>query len=113
MYYAIQITKLEMLAIKYKVKIIYSTIYHRELNAIEGLWCHQKAFVRERSDQSFAKMVRLILASRINFAKRKIALKLLRHFLCPIKAYSEGQSYTDVLQLFFQSILQNNNSITS
>ena len=55
-----------MLAIKYKVKIIYSPKYHRELNAIEGLWGHQKAFVRARSDQSFDKMMRLTSASHTN-----------------------------------------------
>ena len=67
-------TKLEMLAVKYNVKIIYGPKYHCELNAIEGLWCHQKAFVRSRTDQSFDKMIKLISESRINFVERKIAL---------------------------------------
>ncbi|CAF4180647.1 unnamed protein product [Rotaria sp. Silwood2] len=39
------VTKLEMLGTKYKVTIIYCPKYHCELNAIEGLWCNQKAFV--------------------------------------------------------------------
>ena len=106
-----------MLAIKYKVKIIYSPKYHRELNAIEGLWCHQKAFVCARSDQSFDKMVRLILGSHINFAERKTSLKLFRRFWRAIKAYSEGQTYADVLQLFFsqfcRTTIQSHRKITN
>jgi transposase len=54
------------------MKIIYCPKYHCELNAIEGLWCHQKAYVRSRSDQTFDKMIKLISESRINFAERKI-----------------------------------------
>ena len=63
-----------------------------------------KAFVRERSDQSFDKMERLILESRINFVERKIALKLFGRFCRAIKTYSEGQTYADVLQLFFSQV---------
>ncbi|CAF4503702.1 unnamed protein product, partial [Didymodactylos carnosus] len=73
-------TKLEMLGIKNKIKIIYCPKYHCELNAIEGLWCNQKGFVRSRTDQSFDKMIKLISESRINFVERKIALKLFRRF---------------------------------
>ncbi|CAF1405131.1 unnamed protein product [Adineta ricciae] len=32
-------TKLETLALKYKVNVIFCPRYHCELNAIEGLWC--------------------------------------------------------------------------
>ncbi|CAF5100162.1 unnamed protein product, partial [Rotaria sp. Silwood1] len=67
------LTKLEMLATKYNVKIIYCPKYHCELNAIEGLWCNQKAFVRSRTDQSFEKMLKLISDSRIHFVEREIA----------------------------------------
>ena len=90
-----------MLAIKYKVKIIYCPKYHYALNAIEGLWCHQKVFVHACSDQSFDKMMRLMPESCISLVERKIALKLFRRFWRPIKAYSEDQIYADVLQLFF------------
>ncbi|CAF4450698.1 unnamed protein product, partial [Didymodactylos carnosus] len=74
------ITKLEMLAIKYHIKIIYCPKCHRELNGIEGLWCNQKAFVRSRTDQSFEKMIKLIADSRTHFVERQIALKLFRRF---------------------------------
>ncbi|CAF1177053.1 unnamed protein product [Didymodactylos carnosus] len=84
------VTKLEMLAIKYTVKIICCPKYHCELNAIEGLWCNEKAFVRSRTDQSFEKMIKLISDSRTHFVGGKIALKLFRRFWRSIEAYSQA-----------------------
>ncbi|CAF1533427.1 unnamed protein product [Didymodactylos carnosus] len=98
------VTKLEMLAIKYTVKIICCPKYHCELNAIEGLWCNEKAFVRSRTDQSFEKMIKLISDSRTHFVGGKIALKLFRRFWRSIEAYSQGQTYTDVLKQFFSQL---------
>ncbi|CAF4731122.1 unnamed protein product, partial [Rotaria sp. Silwood2] len=98
------VTKLEMLARKYNTKIIFCPKYHCELNAIEGLWCNQKAFVRSRTDQSFDKMIKLIEDSRTHFVERNIALKLFRRFWRSIEAYSQGQTYADVLQLFFSQL---------
>ncbi|CAF4388214.1 unnamed protein product [Rotaria sp. Silwood2] len=40
--------------------IIYYSKYHCELNAIEGLWCNQKAYIRSYTDQTFEKMIKLI-----------------------------------------------------
>ncbi len=40
------VTKLEKLAKKHGVKIIWCPKYHCELNPIEGLWCYSKRFVR-------------------------------------------------------------------
>ena len=93
-----------MLANKYNVKIIYCPKYHCELNAIEGLWCNQKEFVRLCTDQSFEKMIKLITESRKHFAERNIALKLFRRFWRSIEAYSQGQTYADVLKLFFSQL---------
>ncbi|CAF2942530.1 unnamed protein product [Rotaria sp. Silwood2] len=98
------VTKLEMLPSKYDMKIIYCPKYHCELNATEGLWCNQKAFVRSRTDQSFDKMIRLIADSRTHLVERNIALKLFRRFWRSIEAYSQGQTYADVLQLFFSQL---------
>ncbi|CAF4571541.1 unnamed protein product, partial [Didymodactylos carnosus] len=98
------VTKLEMLAINYNVKIIYCPKCHCELSATEGLWCNQKAFVRSRTDQSFEKMIKLISDSRIHFAERKIVLKLFRRFWRSIEAYTQGQTYADVLKLFFSQL---------
>jgi hypothetical protein len=50
--------------------VSYCPKYHCELNAIEGLWCNQKAFVRSSTDQSFEKMIKLISDSRIHFVGR-------------------------------------------
>jgi hypothetical protein len=93
-----------MLAVKHNIKIIYCPKYHFELNAIEGLWCNQKVYVRSRSDQTFDKMIKLISESRINFAKRKISLKLFRRFCHAIEAHSQFQTYADVLKLFFSQL---------
>lgn len=93
-----------MLAGKYNVKIVYCPKYHCELNAIEGLWCNQKAFVRSRSDQTFEKMIKLIADSRTHFAERQIALKLFRRFWRSIEAYSRGETYADVLKLYFSQL---------
>ncbi|CAF1391422.1 unnamed protein product [Adineta ricciae] len=86
-------TKLETLALKYKVNVIFRPKYHSELNAIEGLWCSQKAFVRSRTDQTFEKMTKLISESRAYFVERSIALKLFRRSWHAVEAYSQGQSY--------------------
>ena len=88
------------------MKIIYCPKYHCELNAIEGLWRNQKAFVRSRTDQSFGKRIRLIANSRTHFIERNtcITLKLFRRFCRSIEAYSQGQTYADVLQLFFSQL---------
>jgi hypothetical protein len=53
-----------MLAIKYNVKIIQCHKYHCELNAIEGLWCNQKVFVRSRTDK-MAKIAYLSYSPKI------------------------------------------------
>ena len=84
--------------------IMYCPKYHCELNAIEGLWFNQKAFVRSHKDQSFEKMIRLIADSRKRFVERNIALKLFRRFWRSIEAYSQGQTYAEVLQLFFSQL---------
>ncbi|CAF4585544.1 unnamed protein product, partial [Rotaria sp. Silwood2] len=77
---------------------------HCELTTIEGLWCNQKAFVRSRTDQSIAKMIKLIADSRIHFVERKIALKLFRPFWRSIELYFQGQTYADVLKSFFSQL---------
>ena len=93
-----------MLAAKYQIKIIFCPKYHCELNAIEGLWCNQKTYVRSRSDQTFSKMIQLLLESRVHFVERRIALKLFRRFWRSLEAYGRGQTYADVLKLFFSQL---------
>lgn len=77
--------------------------FHCELNPIEGMWCHQKSFVRKYSDQTFNTMTRLIPQSRENFVEKRIYLKLFRRFWKAMSAYEQGQSYSEVLQLYFSN----------
>jgi hypothetical protein len=49
-------------------------------------------------------MIKLISESRINFVQREISLKLFRRFWRAIEAYSKGQTYADVLKLFFSQL---------
>ncbi|CAF2033495.1 unnamed protein product [Rotaria magnacalcarata] len=82
-------SKLEQLADKYNVRIKFCPKFHCELNAIEGLWCHEKQYIRQKSDQTYATMLKLMVESRINFSDRQIHLKLLRRFWRSLKAYKK------------------------
>ena len=95
------VSRLETLARKYQVKVIFVPKFHCELNAIEGLWCDMKQYVRKMSDQTFPTMLRLIPESRENFKKRQIQMKLFRRFWRSLDMYSQGKSYGEVLNLFF------------
>lgn len=97
-------SKLELLARKYQVKIIFCPKFHCELNAIEGLWCQMKQYVRARSDQTFPSLLRLLPESRKNFEQRKIPMKLLRCFWRSLDPYNQGSSYSAVLKFFFSQL---------
>ena len=77
--------------------------FHCELNAIEGVWCYEKEFVRKYSDQTFNEMLQLIPQAKANFIENNIFIKLFRRFWKTISAYEQGQSYAKVLQLFFSN----------
>ena len=77
--------------------------FHCELNAIEGVWCYEKEFVRKYSDQTFNKMLQLILQAKANFIENNIFIKLFRRFWKTMSAYEQGQSYAKVLQLLFSN----------
>ena len=94
------VSRLETLARNYQIKIIFVPKFHCEVNAIEGLWCDMKQYVRKMSDQTFSKMMRLILESRENFKKRQIQMKFSRRFWRSLDMYSQGKSYGEVLNLF-------------
>ena len=53
--------KLNKLAEKYGVKIIFCPKFHCESNPTEGLWCNQKQYVRKRTDQTFVRLHKLLL----------------------------------------------------
>ena len=86
------------------MKIIFCTKYHCELNAIEGLWCNQKAYIRSRTNQTFDRTIQLISESREHFVKKRIALKLFRRFWRSVEAYSRGLTDGDVLKFFFSEL---------
>ena len=98
------VSKLEILGRKYNVKVIFCPKFHCELNAIEGLWCHMKQYVRRKSDQTFPTMLRLIPESRENFKEREIQMKLFRRFWRSINAHSQGKTYGEVLSFFFSQL---------
>jgi len=83
------------------VKIHFVPKFHSELNPIEGLWCYQKYFVRKHTDQTYKAMLNLIAESRQAFTDKRVHLKLFRRFWRSLYAYLEGQTYEQVLKLFF------------
>ena len=97
-------TRLEKLGLKYHVKIIFGPKYHCGLNPIEGLWCAMKRYVRQRNDQTFSTMLALIPKSREDFQEKNLQLKLFRRFWRTLQAYNQGQSYSEVLKLFFSNL---------
>ena len=97
-------TRLEELAANYDVKIKFCPKFHCEMNAIEGVWCHQKQFIRKRTDQTYPTLLRLISESRTNFKNENIAMKLFRRFWRVLNAYHDGGSYEQVLHLFYSNL---------
>ena len=87
-----KVPKLEKLARKYMIKVSFSPKFHCELNAIEGLWCYMKQYVRKDSDQIYPTMMRLIPKSREMFAEREIQMKLFRRFWRCLDAYKKGKT---------------------
>jgi hypothetical protein len=97
-----------MVANDYGVAVTFSPKFHCELNPIEGLWAHQKQFVRRQTDQTFPTMLKLIQKSRTNFIEKNVSLKLIRRFWRTLAAYERGDSYEDVLKMYFSSMCKAN-----
>ena len=94
-------TKLEVLAEKYNIRIIFCPKFHCELNPIEGLWCFMKNYIRKNTDQSFVKMRNLSDESLIIFQQSDYNFKLWRRFWRLLALYKDGKSYEEVLQTLF------------
>ena len=75
--------------------------FHCELNAIEGVWCNQKEYVRKRTDQTYPTMIKLIKESRIHFIEINLHKKLIKRFWSCLKAYNNGATYAEVLKTYF------------
>ena len=55
-------------------------LFHSVFNPTEGLWCNQKQYERKRTDQTFVKLHKFLVDSRIHFAQIKLSIKLIRKF---------------------------------
>ena len=97
-------SKLEKIAQQYDIEITFTPKFYCELNSIEGLWAHQKQFIRKQTDQTFPTMINLIANSRINFVKKNVAIKLFRRFWHTLVAYDRGDAYEEVLTMYFSSL---------
>lgn len=94
-------TKLEVLAFKYGIKIIFNPKFHCELNPIEGTWCNQKQFIRPRTDQTYSRMIDLIDLSRDNYEKINLNIKLIRRWWRALIAYKKEIPFQKILQTYF------------
>lgn len=92
------------MAEQYGVTVTFAPKFHCECNAIEGLWAHQKQYIRRRTDQTYPTMTKLIEDSRINFIEKDVAIKLLRRFWRVVEAYHRGDSFQDILTMYFSSL---------
>ncbi|CAM4804123.1 unnamed protein product [Rotaria magnacalcarata] len=104
------ISRLERLAQKYGVYVLFCPKYHCEINAIEGCWAHMKQFIRKRTDQKYHTMIKLMKESRTNFEQKEVHLKLFRRFWKCLEAYDQGKTYSEVLQLFFSKTCTGTNT---
>ncbi len=77
------------------------------MSTIEGVWCYLKTYVRKYSEQSFTKMVHLVVEARKHFEEQQIDRKLTRRFWKTIYAYDSGKDYKEVLTLYFSSLCIN------
>ena len=62
------------------------------MNPIEGLWCSMKRFIRQKNDQTFPTMLRLIPDSREYFFNKHLHYKLFRRFWRTLNAYDQGKT---------------------
>ncbi len=73
--------KLEILGIKYGIKVIYCPKYHCELNPIEGSWCYLKQYVRKRNVQNYLELHNLIREAMLSYQSSDLNFKLWKRFL--------------------------------
>lgn len=88
-------------ATKYNVIINYVPKFHSELSTIEGVWAHQKQYIRKNTDQSFECLRKLLVESRNNLKKHPLIPKLWRRFWRTIEAYENGVPFLNILKNYF------------
>ena len=64
-----KVSRLENLARKYNIKVIFAPKFHCELNAIEGLWCYMKQYVHKNSDQTYRVFVKHANTTKVKVAQ--------------------------------------------
>ena len=96
------ISQLEKLATKYRMKIIFNPKYHFKSNFIEGHWWSIKCFIRQKTDQNCPTMLGLISESREYSFEKNLQDKLFQQFWRTLDVYNKGKIYNEVLQLAFR-----------
>jgi hypothetical protein len=69
-------TRLEQLAHKYGIKILWNPKFHCELNEIEGFWCDLKWYVRKINDQNYNQLNTYIIDGMEQYEKKQLNRKL-------------------------------------
>jgi len=92
---------LSELASKYNIKIIYIPKFHSELSPIEGVWAHEKQYIRKNTDQTFASLRKLLNESRSNLYNHHLIPKLWRRFWRTLEAYNKGEDFLKILNDHF------------
>jgi hypothetical protein len=94
-------TNLSILAANNNVNINYLPKFHSELSPIEGVWAHQKVFIRKNTDQTFQALRKLLPESRQNLECHILIPKLWRRFWRTVEDYSKGVDFLDILTNHF------------
>jgi transposase len=94
-------TLLEELASEYNVRIVYLPKFHCELSPIEGVWAHEKQFIRKHTDQSFEALRKLLVKSRDNLKTHYLIPKLWRRYWRTVEAYKRGENFLTILSNYF------------
>ena len=94
-------SKLQLLAEKYGIEIIFTPKYHCELNPIEGLWCFQKVYIRKNTDGTFEKLIELMETAKKLFLVQNVNIKLWNRFFNTVNDYANGASYDQILKKYF------------
>ncbi len=96
-------TRLEELADEFNVKIHFLPKFHCEMSPIEGIWAHQKVWIRKRVTGNFNEFEKLVKQHRDIIINSTLNKKLWRRFWHVINAYLAGKTYGEVLKLYFGS----------
>ena len=71
------------------------------MNPTEGLWCNQKQYIRKRTDQTFIRLHKLLVDSRVHFSEKQMCQKLMPRFWNCIEAYEDCATYFTIMSKYF------------